>query len=69
METLKRSKSQEEELGHGQKKCMKKTQKEAFRMKGEMLNGEKPLSNNNRRAEESQTKSPKMKHSNQKGAL
>ncbi len=32
-ETLKTPKSQEEELGPGQK-CMKKTQKEAFRMNG-----------------------------------
>ena len=39
-----------------------------------MLNGAKPLSNNNSWdnnswAEEGQRKSPKMKHSNQKGAL
>ena len=69
METLERSKSQEEELGPGQKKSMKKTQKEAFRIKGEMLNRAKPLSDNNRWAEEGQRKSPIMKHSNQKGAL
>ena len=48
---------------------MKKTQKEAFRIKGEMLNRAKPLSDNNRWAEEGQRKSPKMKHSNRKGAL
>ena len=34
-----------------------------------MLNGAKPLSNNNSWADEGQSKSPKMKHSDQKGAL
>ena len=34
-----------------------------------MLNGAKPLSNNNSWVEEGQRKSPKMKHSNRKGAL
>ena len=34
-----------------------------------MLNGAKPLSNNKSWAEEGQTKSPKMRHSDQKGAL
>ena len=39
-------------------------------MKGpyEMLHEAKPLSNNNSFADESQRKSPKMKHSYQKGA-
>ena len=35
----------------------------------EMLNGTKPLSNNNNWAEEGQRKSPKMNQSNRKGAL
>ena len=35
----------------------------------EMLNGAKPQSNKNSWAEEGQRKSPKMKHSNRKGAL
>jgi len=35
----------------------------------EMLNRAKPLSDNNSWAEEVQRKSPKMKHSNRKGAL
>ena len=34
-----------------------------------MLNRAKPLSNNNSWADEGQSKSPKMKHSDQKGAL
>ena len=34
-----------------------------------MLNGAKPLSNNNSWADDGQSKSPKMKHSDQKGAL
>ena len=34
-----------------------------------MLNRAKPLSNNNSWADESQSKSPKMKHSDQEGAL
>ena len=34
-----------------------------------MLNGAKPLSNINSWADEGQSKSPKMKHSDQKGAL
>ena len=34
-----------------------------------MLNRAKPLSNNNSWADESQSKSPKMKHSDQKGAI
>ena len=34
-----------------------------------MLNGAKPLSNNNSWADEGQSKSPKMKLSDQKGAL
>ena len=34
-----------------------------------MLNGAKPLSNNTSWADEDQSKSPKMKHSDQKGAL
>ena len=38
-------------------------------MKGEMLNGAKPLSNNNSWAAEGQRKSPKMNQSNRKGAL
>ena len=39
--------------------------KEAY----EMLNGAKPLSNNNSWAEEGQRKQNKKKHSNRKGAL
>ena len=35
----------------------------------EMLNKAKPLSNNSSWADEGQSKSPKMKHSDQKGAL
>ena len=35
----------------------------------EVLNRAKPLSNNNSWADDGQSKSPKMKHSNQKGAL
>ena len=38
-------------------------------MKGEMLNGAKPLSNNNSSAEKGHRKSPKIKYSNCKGAL
>ena len=53
----------------GRRSVWKRPKKQAFRMKGEMLNREKPLSNNNSWAEEGQRKSPKMKHSNQKGAL
>ena len=50
---------------------MKKTQKEALRMKEpyEMLKSAKALTNNNRWTEKGQSKSPTMNQSNWKGDL
>ena len=50
---------------------MKKTQKEAFRMKGALWNAKqsKTTKYNNSWADDGQSKSPKMTHSDQKGAL
>ena len=55
-------------MGPG-KKCIKKTQKEAFRMKGALWNAKRSKTTNNSWAQEGQRKSPKMNRSNRKGAL
>ena len=47
----------------------KKKKKSELKVPYKMLNGAKPLRNNKSWAEEGQTKSLKMKHSDQKGAL
>ena len=55
-------------MGPG-KKCIKKTQKEAFRMKGALWNVKRSKTTNNSWAQEGQRKSQKMNRSNRKEAL